>query len=197
MKGVITMIEKALSAKQLTLGKKVSVKAALTLAVIAMAVILPQIVHLAVGAEGGVKLLPMYLPVIIGGCLLGRTWGLALGMLSPLASFLITTAMGSPMPLAARLPFMMAELAMFAIIAGLFSEKMSDNWLWSVPAVILSQISGRALFVALIVFTEKNTVFNTNMILSQIKMGIPGIIAQIIIVPVFVLVVNKLLKNDR
>ena len=49
--------------------------------------------------------LPMYLPV-----LLGSARAAVIDLLSPLASFVITSAVSYPMPAAAHLPFMMAEL---------------------------------------------------------------------------------------
>ncbi|HOR22708.1 MAG TPA: hypothetical protein PLY43_08280, partial [Ruminococcus sp.] len=110
------MFENALTLRNVSFGRKIAYKSLVSAGIIAMAVILPQLVHLALGQPGGVKWLPMYLPVLIGGCLLGAPWGLAVGILSPLCSFLLTSAMGSPMPMAARLPFMAAELAVFAVI---------------------------------------------------------------------------------
>ena len=59
-----------------------------------------------------------------------------MGMLSPIISFIITSAMGDPMPAAQRLPFMVAELAVFAVVSGLFTKKISDNGLWAFPAVM-------------------------------------------------------------
>lgn len=56
---------------------QISVKALVAAAVVALAVILPQLAHLAVGPQAGVLLLPMYLPVLLGGCLLGVKWGVA------------------------------------------------------------------------------------------------------------------------
>ena len=138
------MFENALTLRNVSSGRKIAYKSLVSAGIIAMAVILPQLVHLALGQPGGVKWLPMYLPVLIGGCLLGAPWGLAVGILSPLCSFLLTSAMGSPMPMAARLPFMAAELAVFAVISGLFTKKISVNGLWAFPAVILAQIAGRA-----------------------------------------------------
>ena len=77
------MIENVLERKQASLQIKITVKALIAMGIAALAVILPQIAHLAVGAQAGVLLLPMYLPVLLGGCLLGYRWGLAVGMVSP------------------------------------------------------------------------------------------------------------------
>ncbi len=69
---------------------RITVKTLTVLTVVILAVALPQLVHLAVGAAGGVTWLPMYLPVLLGGCLLGARWGLIAGIASPVVSFLLT-----------------------------------------------------------------------------------------------------------
>lgn len=132
------MVENVLTAKGLNVKIKISIKTAISVVLIAMAVGLPQLVHLAAGAQGGMQWLPMYLPVLLGGCLLGMWWGLGIGVLSPVVSFAITSAAGNPMPLAARLPFMIVELAVFAVISGLFSKKITQNKWLAFPAVLLA-----------------------------------------------------------
>lgn len=54
------------------------------------------------------------------------------------------------MPAAARLPFMMAELAVFASVSGLFSKKILQNAWMAFPAVLLAQVGGRASFLLLV-----------------------------------------------
>lgn len=100
------MIESVLERKQLSLRMKITVKSLISLGISALAVILPQIAHLAFGGAAGVKYLPMYQPVLLGGCLPGIRWGLAVGIFSPVVSFLITSAFGDPMPALARLPYL-------------------------------------------------------------------------------------------
>ena len=76
------MIENVLVRKNLSLKVKITVKSLISAGIIALAVILPQLVHLIAGQPGGVQWLPMYLPVLLGGCLLGWTWGLGVGIAS-------------------------------------------------------------------------------------------------------------------
>ena len=115
------LIETVLERKRVKTGVRLTVKAAVAAFVIALAVALPQIVHLTAGASGGVRWLPMYAPILLGGCLLGVKWGLGAGIAAPIVSFAITSALGSAMPAAARLPYMIAELAVFAAVSGAFS----------------------------------------------------------------------------
>lgn len=164
----------------------------------ALAVILSQLVHLVLGQPGGVQWLPMYPPVLIGGYLLGAKLGLAVGALSLLVSFLITSAMSNPMPMAARLPFMMAELAVFALVLDLFTNKITKNGLWAFSAVILAQVTGRAVFLGLIALTQSITDFTAPMIWQQIKTGFVGLLAHVLIVPVIITGLRRLMvkAND-
>ena len=59
----------------------------------------------------------MYYPVLLAGGLLGIKWGLGIGILSPFVSFAITLIFHQPMPMLERLPFMMIELSVFAVVA--------------------------------------------------------------------------------
>lgn len=191
------MFELALTRREIAAGKRTAYKTLVSAGLIALAVVLPQLVHLALGQPGGVRWLPMYLPVLIGGCLLGTKWGLAVGVLSPVVSFLITTALGNPMPAAARLPFMIAELTVFAAVSGLFTKKIAENGLWAFPAVVTAQAAGRAVFLALIALTQSMTQFTVPMIWGQIKTGAVGIAVQAVLVPVIIIALRALLIKDK
>ena len=191
------MLENVLSKQNATSRKKLTLNAILSVGLIALAVILPQIVHLALGQPGGVQLLPMYLPVLIGGCLLGWKWALAVGVLSPVVSFAITSLMGNPMPALPRLPFMMAELAVFALVSGLFSKRIYENGLWAFPAVILAQLAGRAVFLGLVAIFQSVVPFTVEMIWGQICAGWPGLLIQAIVVPLLIIAIRAILvKKD-
>lgn len=190
------MFENALTMRNVSYGTKITYKALVSAGLVALAVILPQLVHLALGAPGGMQFLPMYLPVLIGGCLLGVKWGFVVGALSPLISFVITSAMGNPMPMAVRLPFMMAELAVFAAVSGAFTKKIAANGLWAFPAVVFAQISGRAAFLGLITVTQSFTQFTPSMIWGQIQTGFVGLAMQAVLVPVIIIALRKFMIRD-
>lgn len=190
------MLENALTYRNVSFGKKIAVKTIISAGLVALAVVLPQLVHVALGQPGGVQWLPMYLPVLIGGCLLGAKWGLAVGVLSPLVSFVITTAAGNAMPAAARLPFMMAELAVFAVVSGLFTKKIAENGLWAFVAVISAQLAGRAVFMGLVALTQSVTPFTPAMIWSQIQTGFIGLAVQAVLVPGIIILLRKLMLKD-
>ncbi len=191
------MFEKALTQRSTAAGKKITLKALLSAGLIALAVILPQIVHIALGQSGGVQLLPMYLPVLLGGCLLGSKWALAVGVMSPVVSFAITSLMGSPMPALQRLPFMIAELAVFAVVSGLFTNKIYKNGMWAFPAVISAQIAGRLVFLGLVALFQSVAPFSVAMIWGQIQTGLIGLAIQAVLVPLLVIGIRALMIKDK
>ncbi len=191
------MFEKALTQRSTAAGKKITLKALLSAGLIALAVILPQIVHIALGRSGGVQLLPMYLPVLLGGCLLGSKWALAVGVMSPVVSFAITSLMGSPMPALQRLPFMIAELAVFAVVSGLFTNKIYKNGMWAFPAVISAQIAGRLVFLGLVALFQSVAPFSVAMIWGQIQTGLIGLAIQAVLVPLLVIGIRALMIKDK
>ncbi len=190
------MIESVLQRKNLSLKLKITVKGLISLGIVLLAVVLPQLVHLVAGSEGGVRWLPMYLPVLLGGCLLGQWCGIGAGIASPVISFLITLAFGNPMPAAARLPFMAAELAVFGAVSGLFSKKISENGWMAFPAVLLAQVSGRAAFMLLALVFGGVTPFTPQLIFSQIVSGLWGMVLQAVVVP-FAVMGLKLILNRK
>lgn len=192
------MLDQVLTRYQVKTGSRVMVRSVVAAAILALAVGLPQLAHLAVGASAGVTWLPMYLPVVLGGCILGVRFSWCVGLLSPLVSFWLTTAFASePMPAAARLPFMMAELCVFAVVSGCFGKKIAENALWSVPAVIASFLCGRAVFLGLVWAMQGHTVLKTAMVWNQIKSGMLGFAAQLIVVPVVCALVDHFLLKEK
>lgn len=191
------MLENVLEKRKTSLKTKISVKSAVSAALIVLAVVLPQIAHLAVGASAGMTLLPMYLPVLMGGLLLGTKWGLIVGILSPVASFCITSLAGAAMPAASRLPFMMAELAVFAAVSGLFGSKISEKPLLAFVGVILAQVCGRAFFLLCVYAFRELSPLTVAAVLGQIKTGFTGLVIQAVAVPVIAIVISKLLNKGQ
>lgn len=191
------MLENVLARRNASLKIRITVKSLVSVGIVALAVLLPQFVHLVLGQAGGMQWLPMYLPVLLGGCLLGTGWGLGVGIASPLVSFAMTSAMGNAMPAAARLPFMAAELAVFAAVSGLFSRKISENGWMAFPAVLLAAVCGRAFFLLLAVLFQGIAPFSPALVWSQIQTGFVGLILQAVVVPFAVMGLKLLLDRER
>lgn len=190
------MIEKSLVNKKVSVKTIITVKCLVSMLIVALAVTLPQIFHLIGGAGSGAKWLPMYLPVLIGGCLLGTWWGLSVGILSPLVSFAITLAFGDPMPVASRLPFMMAELAVLAVVSGLFSKKIAENSWMAFPAVLLAFVAGRTFFIALVAIFESISPLSVAVVWTQIQAGLLGLLLQVVLVPLIVIGLKLIINSD-
>lgn len=157
-------------------------KSAATLAAIVAAVALPQLFHVVGAASGmgnalGVAFLPMHLPVILVGLIAGPAVGAISGLLAPVASFLI-----SGMPMAAMLPLMMAELAVYGLAAGaLRSVKLP-----SLVKVLIAQVAGRlayTLAVAVAVFAFGRDMSVTSIWTSSLVAGLPGLLLQWALLP--------------
>ena len=190
------LIETVLERKRAKSGVRLTVKAAVAAFVVALAVALPQIVHLIAGASGGVRWLPMYAPILLGGCLLGFKWGLGVGIAAPIASFAITSALGSAMPVAARLPYMIAELAVFAAVSGAFSKLIVRNAWAAFPAVLLAEVAGRTVFLTLAAIFQGVSPLDAATVWSQIQSGLLGMVLQAVVVPAIVIALRAALLSD-
>lgn len=174
--------------------QKLSVKAQVIGAFIALvsAVALPQLVHVVGAASGmgtalGEIFLPMHLPIILIGLLAGPYAAGAACLLSPLVSFALTG-----MPTSAMLPFMMIELCVYGICAGL----LKDVKLPTIAKVLIAQIAGRAVRAGAIMigFYALGTNVQPKVILSSITAGLFGILLQLVIIP---LAVYRLKEADH
>ena len=191
------MIEQVLTRHNVALRVKITVKTLISVGIIALAVILPQLVHLALGAPGGMQWLPMYLPILLGGCLLGWKWGIGVGILSPVISFAITSLSGNPMPALARLPYMVVELAVFGAVSGMFSRSIAKNGWMAFPAVLLAQVSGRLMFLAVAAIFQSVSPLSAVTVWSQIQTGLMGLVLQAVVVPFVVMGLRLLLIKDK
>ncbi|MBQ3162869.1 MAG: ECF transporter S component [Oscillospiraceae bacterium] len=168
--------------------KTTAAKIITILAAIAASVILPQIFH-AIGAVSGTgnavgaALLPMHIPVILAGFIGGPAVGLIAGIISPVASFAI-----SSMPAAALLPFMAIELGVYGLTAGLISKVKLNSF----AKLVVVQVAGRAaraLAVLAAIYILGNTALTVASIAEFITAGLFGIILQWAFIP---FAVNKI-----
>ena len=171
----------------------VKLQIAATIATIAAAVLLPQIFHIwgrmsGLGNALGEVFLPMHLPVITVGFLAGPYAAFISGLAAPLISFLTTG-----MPSSAMLPFMMIELAVYGLSAGL----LKDVKLPLIVKVVISQVAGRAvraIAILVSVYMLGNTGVKVAVIYKSITKGIFGLVLQWTLIPLFVYWV--LTKNE-
>lgn len=162
----------------------VKAKTVITVITVALAVVLPQILHLAAGKALGEIWLPMHLPVMLAGFIAGPVVGAVAGTLSPVVSFLI-----SGMPSAVLLPFMAIELFGYGFSAGLISKTKIPT----VLQVLSVQVIGRLIRAAaiLIAVFGFNYSLDPMMILTSIKTGICGIVLQLVVIPLALYAIKR------
>lgn len=163
---------------------------------IALALLLPQVIHLIGGSDLGKYLLPMHIPVLLGGMLLGPVYGLVIGLISPLLSSFLTQ-----MPPVLILPFMVIELAAYGFIGGLLYKtfNLRKRKAGAVISLVLSMLFGRlsnmlALFIAtdFLKISKLGTVYAVNATVS----GVVGILIQLLLIPALLYVLEKTGKRE-
>ncbi len=173
----------------------VKVQTIATIVAIVSAVALPQIVHLIGRATGmgtafGELLLPMHLPILLVGLLAGPYAGAIAGLLGPVCSFSL-----AGMPGMAVLPFMMIELCVYGLSAGLLRKINMPT----VGKVLVAQMAGRvcrALAVAIAFYVLGTTEIAVASVWAGTVNGVTGIALQLILLPVIVKVVERMGANE-
>ena len=138
-------------------------------------VALPRIFHILAGESAGATFLPMHIAVLIAALTFGTISSTIVAGSSVVFSYLLTG-----MPSIARLPYMLIELVIYAVILSLFNKKFN-----SYISLILTIILGRVLYAG-ILFVSVNMLGLSSYgisVIESVKMGIPGIIVQLICVP--------------
>lgn len=150
---------------------------------IAFGVLLPMVFHLF--GVMGIVFLPMHIPVLIAGLFLGSKAGFLTGLLTPILSS-FTTGMPPIMPM---LPAMAAELSVYGLAGGyLHHRKRLPLILSLISAMVLGRIAGVAM-VHVMVLAFGIRLQPVTYLKGAVLTGFPGIIIQLILIP---LIVNRL-----
>lgn len=158
---------------------------------ITMSILLPIIFH-SVGMIGGQIFLPMHIPVLLAGFLVGPFSGLIVGIISPILSSIFT---GMP-PMMPILPIMVIELALYGLCTGYIFKKTKNAILSLIISMIIGRIgAGLVVFVLVRLFTVKLPLNSFIYIKGAIVTGVPGIIIQLILIPSIMLILNKRKKE--
>lgn len=171
-------------------------KGIVTLTGVAAAVALPQLFHAigavsGTGAAVGAALLPMHIPVILAGLISGPVVGALVGAASPLVSFLI-----SGMPTALLLPFLIIELAVYGLTAGLLAKTKLN----SLVKLLIVQVTGRAARAAAtlisVYFLGNNSMTAADAI-TFVSAGLFGILIQWALIPALLQYAERLRKRHE
>lgn len=161
---------------------------------IVCSVALPQIFHifgkgLGIGTSLGEIFLPIQIPIIIVGLIAGPVAGAVSGIVAPFVSTLLT---GMPLPL--MLPIIAFELCAYGAVAGYLKDKQINGIL----KVLAVQLSGRVLrgaFIAVLVFAFDYGL-DPKIIYTSSITGAPGIVLQLVLIPVIISAIKKAEKNE-
>ena len=149
-----------------------------------LAIYIPYVVHFFGGVGVGQKLLPMPFFVLLAGIMLGWRAGIATAIAAPLMSFSF-----SGMPAITILPFIIFQLTILGAISGILRHK---NIIISLTAAIVA--SWITLGIMLSLFSKINVL---NYVTNGIKNGAPGIILQLILIPIILFVINKYFNREK
>lgn len=138
----------------------------------------------------GSMLLPMHIPVILCGFICGWPYGLLIGLLAPLSRSLL---LGMPpfFPTALCMAF---ELMAYGAFSGYFYKRLPKNKLDIYLTLLIAMVLGRivwGLAMFLCMSITNNTFTLAAFYAGAIGSAIPGIILQIVIIPILVMIIRQ------
>ncbi len=151
--------------------------------------------------EIGDSLLPMHLAVMLCGLICGYKYGLAVGLALP---FLRSLLFGMP-PLYPNAVWMALELATYGLVLGLLYVRVRKKHLgYLYGCLVISMILGRVVWglaKAILLGVAGQSVTLYALFMSGVVDAIPGIILQLVLIPLIMHLINKRQvageKNDK
>lgn len=145
--------------------------------------------------EIGSKLCPMHIPVLLCGFICGPYWGLAVGFVAPLFRSL---TLGIPLlfPSAVCMAF---ELAVYGAVAGIMHKLLPRKKPYICCSLIIAMLSGRLVwgFVMFLCMGVDSGSFGlTAFFAGAFTDAIPGIILQLVLIPIVVMLIENFKKFD-
>lgn len=131
--------------------------------------------------EIGDSLLPMHLPVLICGFICSWKYGLAVGLVLP---FIRSALFGMP-PLYPQAVWMALELATYGLVAGLLYKKTGLKYLSLIAAMLFGRVVWGIAKAILLGVADKPFGISA-FITGGFVDALPGIILQLILIPVIV-----------
>ena len=141
--------------------------------------------------EIGAMLCPMHLPVLLCGFICGWPWGLAVGFAAPLFRSL-TLGMPPLFPTALCMAF---ELAAYGAVSGVLHSLLPRKKQYIYCSLLAAMVVGRLVWGAatFVCLGIGGTGFTLSAFLAgALTNAVPGIIVQIVLVPVLVMLLERL-----
>ena len=137
--------------------------------------------------ELGNALCPMHIPAMLCGFFCGPWWGALVGFIAPLLRSMLF-AMPVIIPSGVAMAF---ELACYGLVTGLLYRKTK----WNIYAILaIAMVLGRIVSIAVrlaLYGLGKASFAWASVFALTFSNSIPGIIAQLIIIPLLVMTINK------
>ena len=138
----------------------------------------------------GSMLCPMHIPALLCGFVCGWPWGLAVGFIAPL---LRSALFGMPtmFPAAVAMAF---ELAAYGAVAGLLYRVLPKRTGCIYVALIAAMVAGRLVWGAarfLCAGLQPSAFGFTAFWAGAVTSAVPGIILQLVLVPILVMALEK------
>lgn len=143
--------------------------------------------------EIGSMLCPMHIPVLLCGFICGWPWGLVVGFIAPL---LRSLTLGMP-PLFPTAFCMAFELAIYGLVSGLMYKILPRKKVYIYCSLLIAMVVGRIVWgLAMLICMNINGGAFTfaAFFAGAITNAIPGIIAQIILIPILVMLFERTKK---
>ncbi len=149
--------------------------------------------------EIGSMLCPMHIPVLLCGFICGPIWGLGVGFVAPLLRSMLTGGFPPMFPTAVCMAF---ELAAYGAIAGGMHKLLPRKKMFIYCSLLTAMLAGRIIWGAVMfvcIGINGGSFTFAAFIAGALVNAIPGIIVQIVLVPVIVMLLDnpKILKLDN
>ena len=140
----------------------------------------------------GSMLCPMHIPVLLCGFFCGGTMGFLVGLIAPvLRSFLF--GMPPMFPVAICMAF---ELAAYGLVSGVLYRKLPGKKGTVYGALIIAMVLGRVVWGIAMMACIGGQFGMEAFLAGAVTTALPGIILQLVLIPVVVLAMEKHLKEQ-
>lgn len=173
----------------INLGKSKAFKLVVAGLLLCIGILLPFVTAHAFGISGNI-FLPMHIPVFLCGFLCGPLMGGICGLVLPTFNSFLT---GMPVFFPNAI-LMTVELFLYGFISGMIykllkrGKKLMRIYISLITAMIIGRIASGATAWLLLVFGTKLFKYS---VLAGLLTGIPGIIIQLIIIPILISIFQK------
>jgi len=144
--------------------------------------------------------MPMHIPVLLSGLVIGPYFGFLTGLFGPLLSHFT-----QGMPTGLNVPVMMIELSAYGLFCGLFAKiferpRFQKNsryfslYASMIPAMLIGRVVGGLARIALVHLFTPNLISEAWLavwVSSYFITSAPGIIIQLVLIPSIVIALEK------